>query len=83
MLRERVAELVSVASGGDLAVPDILAADCTLPALGVTSLTYIRLIDAIEDEFGVDLDLVTDPGAIDTLDGLVTYIAGHTDRTRT
>jgi acyl carrier protein len=62
MLRERVAELVSTASGGDLAVADI------------HSLTYIRLIDAIEDEFGVDLDLVTDPGAIDTLDGLVAYI---------
>ncbi len=74
MLRERVAELVSTASGGDLAVAEILAADCSLPALGVTSLTYIRLIDAIEDEFGVDLDLVSDPSAIDTLDGLVAYV---------
>ncbi|GAA4081619.1 phosphopantetheine-binding protein [Nonomuraea sp. NPDC050663] len=69
MLRERIAELVSQASGGELEAAEVLAADCPLPALGVTSLVYIRLLDAIELEYGVDLD--AEAGWLDTLDGLV------------
>ncbi|MEV4461208.1 phosphopantetheine-binding protein [Microbispora sp. NPDC004025] len=75
MLRERVAELVSKASGGDLAVADILAADCSLPALGLTSIAYLRLIDLLETEFDCDVDL--DGGHLNTLDGLVEHIAGQ------
>ncbi|WP_169946184.1 acyl carrier protein [Microbispora sp. H11081] len=72
-MRERVAELVSKASGGDLVTADILAADCTLPALGLTSIAYLRLIDLLEVEFDCELDL--DGGHLDTLDGLVEHIA--------
>lgn len=75
MLRERVAELVSKASGGDLAVADVLAANCSLPALGLTSLAYLRLIDLLETEFDCDVDM--DGGYLDTLDGLVEHIAGQ------
>ncbi|MEU8194077.1 phosphopantetheine-binding protein [Microbispora amethystogenes] len=76
MLRERLAELVSKASGGDLAAADVLAADCSLPALGLNSLAYLRLIDMVETEFGCDVDL--DGGYLDTLDGLAGHIAAHT-----
>ncbi|MCC5581183.1 MULTISPECIES: acyl carrier protein [Microtetraspora] len=77
MLRERLAELVSQASDGELAVADILAADSGLPALGVTSLTYLRLIDAIESEFGCDIDL--DGPFLDTLDGLADHLTRQLD----
>lgn len=73
-MRERLAELIAEASGGEITVADILKADCSLPALGVTSLAYLRLIDAIEEELGVDIDLDEDPERMDTLDGLVEYI---------
>lgn len=76
MLRERLAELVSKASGGDLAAADVLAADCSLPALGLNSLAYLRLIDMVETEFDCDVDL--DGGYLDTLDGLAGHIAAHT-----
>ncbi|MFF4776938.1 acyl carrier protein [Microtetraspora fusca] len=75
MLRERLAELVSRASGGELAAADVLASDRSLPALGVTSLVYLRLIDAIEVEFGCDVDL--DGPFLDTLDGLADHLAGR------
>ncbi|MBG0829768.1 acyl carrier protein [Planomonospora sp. ID67723] len=72
MLRRRLAELVSRASDGDLGVEEIMAAPGSLTALGVTSLTYLRLIDAVEEEFGVELD---GPAVLDTLDGLTAHIA--------
>ena len=75
MLRERVAELVAKASGGELAAADVLAASCGLPALGLNSLAYLRLIDLVETEFDCDVDL--DGGYLDTLDGLVEHIAGQ------
>ena len=72
MLKERIAELVSQASGGELDAAEVLAADGPLPALGVTSLVYIRLLDAIELEYGVDLE--AEAGWLETLDGLAASI---------
>ncbi|GIH81079.1 acyl carrier protein [Planobispora longispora] len=72
MLRRRLAELVSGASDGGLDVEEIMAASGSLTALGVTSLAYLRLIDAVEEEFGVELD---GPAVLDTLDGLAAHIA--------
>ncbi|GGS71607.1 hypothetical protein GCM10010156_33170 [Planobispora rosea] len=72
MLRRRLAELLSRASDGDLGVEEIMSASGSLTALGVTSLTYLRLIDAVEEEFGVELD---GPAVLDTLDGLAAHIA--------
>ncbi|MGP3918216.1 phosphopantetheine-binding protein [Nonomuraea sp. 10N515B] len=77
MLRERVAALVAQASDGELTTAEILAADCSLTALGLTSLGYIRLIDAIEDAFGFDVEL---NGSLDTLDGLVEHLSQLADR---
>ncbi|WP_327583583.1 phosphopantetheine-binding protein [Nonomuraea sp. NBC_00507] len=77
MLRERVAALVAQASDGELTTAEILAADCSLTALGLTSLGYIRLIDAIEDAFGFDVEL---NGSLDTLDGLVEHLSQVADR---
>lgn len=72
MLRERVATLVAQASEGALTTDEVLGADCSLPVLGLTSLGYIRLIDAIEDEFAIDIE---SDGDLDTLDGLVAYLS--------
>jgi acyl carrier protein len=77
MLRERVAALVAEASDGELTAAQVLAADCSLTALGLTSLGYIRLIDAIEEDFGLDLEI--DVG-LDTLDGLVEHLSRGTGR---
>jgi acyl carrier protein len=77
MLRERVAALVAEASDGELTTAEVLAADCSLTALGLTSLGYIRLIDAIEEDFGLDLEI--DVG-LDTLDGLVEHLSRFVGR---
>lgn len=76
-MRERLAALIAEASDGEVTAAQVLEADCSLTALGLTSLGYIRLIDAIEDTFGVDVDF---DGSHDTLDALVDHLsrpAGH------
>lgn len=66
-LRHRLAELVATATDGEVEAAEVLAGRATLPELGVTSLGYLRLIDAVEREFGIDLE----PDGLDTLDDLV------------
>ncbi|SCL26683.1 Acyl carrier protein [Micromonospora pallida] len=73
-LRQRVAELVSGATGGDVAVADLLAGG-SMVALGLDSLGLLRLVDAIELEYEVEVDLQAPGRGLDTLDDLVTLVA--------
>ncbi|GII78508.1 hypothetical protein Sru01_34900 [Sphaerisporangium rufum] len=73
-LRRRVAGLVETSSDGEITAAEVLAGDGSFTALGVTSLTMLRLIDAIEEEFGVEIDLGGDPAFLDGLDPLVRHI---------
>ncbi|MEV6693585.1 acyl carrier protein [Micromonospora sp. NPDC051196] len=75
-LRERVAVLVSEATAGEVPAADVLAGG-SLIALGVDSLGLLRLVDAIESEYGVEIELNAG-GSLDTLDELVTLLtAAH------
>jgi acyl carrier protein len=73
-LRQRVAELVNGATGGDVAVADLLAGN-SMVALGLDSLGLLRLVDALELEYGVEVDLQAPGRGLDTLDDLVTLVA--------
>ncbi|MFJ1590951.1 phosphopantetheine-binding protein [Kitasatospora albolonga] len=75
MLRTRVAGLVSGATDGEVTEAEILAGGGSLTALGVTSLAFLRLIDTVEEEFGIVLDLDGPFRFLDDLDGLVDQIA--------
>ena len=74
-MRTTLARLVAEASEGQVSADEALAGDATLPALGVSSLVYLRLIDAVETEYGVSLDLDGDLSYLDTLDGLARHLA--------
>ncbi|WP_214103976.1 acyl carrier protein [Acrocarpospora catenulata] len=71
-LAGRLAEMVAAATDDQISPADVLAGEHSLAALGVTSLSLIRLVDAIEDEFGVDVD----PGLVDDFATLVEDVAG-------
>jgi acyl carrier protein len=73
--RERLAELVAAASDGDVSAADALAGTASLSDLGLSSLGLLRLIDAIEIEYGTELDLADDPAALDSLDGIAAHLA--------
>ena len=70
-IRDRVAGLVSTATDGEVTREEILAAGGSLAALGVGSLAVLRLIDALDDELGVQLDLDTPGTHLDDFDDLV------------
>ena len=53
----RLADMIADASDGEISAEEVLAGTHSLSALGLTSLARIRLIDAIEDGFGVEIDL--------------------------
>ncbi|MEU3457361.1 acyl carrier protein [Micromonospora sp. NPDC006766] len=73
-LRERIAELVSEATGGEVSAVDVLAG-ASMIALGVDSLGLLRLVDAIELEYGVEIELNRPGHPLDTLDDLVALLA--------
>ncbi|MFG1682391.1 acyl carrier protein [Nonomuraea sp. NPDC049269] len=72
-LRGRLADMVAKATDGAVEAEEVLAGEARLADLGVTSLGYLRLIDAVEAEFGVELDLAS----ADSLDELVDYLRLH------
>ncbi|MEV7007977.1 acyl carrier protein [Streptosporangium sp. NPDC051022] len=77
MVRERLAEMVASASDGAVTAEEALSATVPLSALGITSLAQMRLIDAVETEFGIEIDLSGDGlDLLDDLGALERYIAG-------
>ncbi|MEU8266773.1 acyl carrier protein [Sphaerisporangium sp. NPDC049002] len=75
-MRRRVAGMVAVASDGEITSEEVLRSGGSFTALGVTSLTTLRLLDAIEEELGVEIDLGGDVDFLDSLDSLVGHILG-------
>lgn len=76
LLTERTARLVAVASEGVVSEAKALEGGATLTEKGLTSLAYLRLIDALETEFGVYFDLEEeDISFLRTVEGLVAYMA--------
>ncbi|WP_405140786.1 phosphopantetheine-binding protein [Sphaerisporangium sp. NBC_01403] len=75
-MRRRVAGMVAVASDGEISVEEVLRSGGSFTALGVTSLTTLRLLDAIEEELGVEIDLGGDVDFLDGLDSLAGHILG-------
>ncbi|MFJ8740763.1 phosphopantetheine-binding protein [Embleya sp. NPDC127516] len=74
-LRERVAALIAEVSGGEVSAREVLNNEGSLTAAGVSSLTFLRLIDALEGEFDVFFDLDADLDFVEDLDTLVERLA--------
>jgi acyl carrier protein len=72
-LHRRLAELVCAASDGEITWRQA-AATPSLTMIGVASLEMLRLIDAVEDEFGVPLAIDDEAGFLDTVDGIAAHL---------
>lgn len=77
ILRRRLAELVNEVTDGTVGADDALVSGASLVALGVDSLGLLRLIDAIEIEYDVELDLAAGGHALATLDDLADHLTTH------
>jgi acyl carrier protein len=75
-LKSELARLIATASEGSVRPEQVLDSQDQITALGLPSVVQLRAIDAIENEFGVTLDLDReDISYLDSLDGLVRYLA--------
>ncbi|MFI0940652.1 phosphopantetheine-binding protein [Streptomyces sp. NPDC021020] len=66
--KERLAQLVAESSDGAITAGQALASTVPLSDLGLSSLSRMRLVDAVEDEYDVEIDL--DGAGWDLLDNL-------------
>lgn len=73
-LYHRVADLAVTASDGSLPLDVVLAGRTTFADLGMSSLSFLRLIDALENEFGIYIDLEEAAGTLTTVGGLLRYM---------
>jgi acyl carrier protein len=74
-LTEVLANMIADASDGEISTEQALAADCSFTALGMTSLAQLRFIDAVESEFGIDIDPDSDLFFHGTIMDLAEYLA--------
>jgi acyl carrier protein len=75
-IRERLAELVAESSDGAISARQALTSGLPLSSLGLTSLSRIRLIDAVESEYDTEIDLADESGwkLLDDLDTLAAHL---------
>ncbi len=74
-ISESIIDLVVEIGDGTLDRQEVVAA-ATLRDLGISSLSYLRLIDAIENNFGVYIDL--EKGGFDSVEKFAEFISAST-----
>jgi hypothetical protein len=75
-LRARLVQLVTAACDGEVTEAEVAGWPGTLAALGAGSLAQLRLVDAVEREYGVQLDLDRSTAVLSTVDSLAAHLAG-------
>ncbi|HEU5267418.1 MAG TPA: phosphopantetheine-binding protein [Actinocrinis sp.] len=73
-LHHDLADLIAQASDGQISAAQALAEPVPLGLLGLTSLGYVRLIQAVERRYDVTIEPDDDLAALDTVDALVEYL---------
>lgn len=73
-LHDDLALLIAEASDGQISAAQALAEPVPLGLLGLTSLGYVRLIQAVERRYGVAVEPDDDLAALDTVEALVEYL---------
>jgi acyl carrier protein len=76
-MTEVLANMIADASDGEVSAQQVLVADCSFIALGMTSLAQVRFIDAIECEYGVEIDPTDDLFFQGTILDLAEYLAAR------
>jgi len=76
-LHHDVAALVAEASDGQISAADALAEHESLGLLGLTSIGYVRLIQAVERRYGVAVEPDDDLAALDTVAAIAEYLRAY------
>ena len=74
-LTQTIARLVTRASSGWISEEQAARSDTSLTEQGLSSLSYLKLIDSIEIELGVYIDLEGDIAFMTSVKGIVEYVS--------
>ena len=74
-LTETIARLVTRASSGSISPEEAVRSDINLTEQGLSSLSYLKLIDSIETELGVYIDLEGDIAFMTSVNGIAEYVS--------
>lgn len=74
-LTQTIARLVTRASSGAISEEQAVRPDTNLTEKGLSSLSYLKLIDAIEIELGVYIDLEGDIAFMTSVGGIAEYVS--------
>lgn len=78
-VRAHLVRLILESSDRNLAAGDLARDSGSLRTLGYSSLSYIRLIDAIENELGVYIDPDADLELFSTVDSILGMVVAGTE----
>ncbi|HLS75816.1 MAG TPA: acyl carrier protein [Nocardia sp.] len=73
-LTRTVVEMVVKATDGTVDAETAQRTDQTFADAGMTSLAFLRLVDALEIRFGVEIDLETELDQMRTVELIVAYL---------
>ncbi|WP_067865745.1 acyl carrier protein [Nocardia shimofusensis] len=73
-LTKTVAEMVAKATDGTVDAETAQRSDQTFADAGMTSLAFLRLVDALEIRYGVEIDLENDLDHMRTVPAIVAYL---------
>ncbi|MBF6194319.1 MULTISPECIES: acyl carrier protein [Nocardia] len=73
-LTSAVADLVATATDGTLDADSAQRSEQTFAEAGMTSLSFLRLVDALEIRYGVEIDLENDLDHLRTVAAIVAYL---------
>jgi acyl carrier protein len=72
-----LAELIAAATEGEVPANSVLAGDASLTDLGMDSLGFLRLLDAIELDYAIEFDLDGTQALPDTVDAIADRLVEH------
>lgn len=75
VFRNKVEQLVCVASGGSVNVDELRCADGILKNVGLGSIGYMNLLESIERTFGIIIDPEQDPKYLVSVDTIVDFVS--------
>jgi acyl carrier protein len=79
VVRDQVVRLVVNSGDGNVTEKDLAATGGSLKELSYSSLSFMRLIDAIENELGVYIDPEAAVSRFETVDGIAELIRESQD----
>ncbi|MEU4416880.1 acyl carrier protein [Nocardia salmonicida] len=76
-LEAAVAELVAKVTDGTIDAESAHRSEQTFAEAGMTSLSFLRLVDALEIDYGVEIDLETDLDSMRTVASIADYLRSN------